>query len=99
MLLVVGTVRLPPEKLSDARPVMARMVAASRGEPGCRLYAYAEDVLEPGLIRVTELWDDQAALDAHFASAHLAQWRSAWPELGLGDRRLDVYVVADPRGT
>ena len=99
MLLVVGTVRLPPERLADARPVMARMVAASRAEPGCRLYAYAEDVLDPGLVRVTELWDDQAALDAHFASAHLAAWRSAWPGLGLGDRHLAVYEVAAPRTT
>jgi quinol monooxygenase YgiN len=28
-------------------------------------------VLVPGLIHVKELWTDQAALDAHFASAHL----------------------------
>lgn len=99
MLLVIGTVRLPPERLIDARPAMKRMVAASRAEPGCRSYAYAEDVLEPGLIRVTELWDDQSALDAHFASAHLAEWRDAWPRLGLGGRELQLFEVALPRAT
>ena len=32
-------------------------------EDGCIDYAYAEDVLEPGLIRVSEVWRDQAALN------------------------------------
>ena len=56
---------------------MARMIEGSRAEPGCRTYSYAEDVLDPGLIRVTETWDDRAALDAHFASTHIAEWRAA----------------------
>lgn len=97
MLLIVGTVRLPPENLSKARPAMARMVTASRAESGCVDYCYAEDVLDPGLIHVKEMWRDQEALTRHFASAHIAQWRAAWPELGIGDRNLRVYEVGDPR--
>ena len=38
---------------------MERMIAASRAEPGCLGYAYAEDILEPGLIRVSEAWQDE----------------------------------------
>ncbi len=93
MLVIVGTVRLPPENLALARPAMARMIAGSRAEPGCRGYSYAEDVLDPGLIRVTELWDDRAALDAHFASPHIAEWRTAWPALGLHSRDLTLHEV------
>ena len=96
-LLVVGTVRLPAANLAAARPAMARMIAASRAEDGCLAYAYAEDVLEPGLIHVRELWRDRAALDAHFAAAHLADWRASWPALGLGARDLRVYAVGSPR--
>lgn len=59
MLLIVGTVRLPADKLDAARPVMRRMVEASRAEPGCLDYGYAEDVLDPSLIHVKELWTDQ----------------------------------------
>ncbi|QXT35694.1 antibiotic biosynthesis monooxygenase [Sphingomonas sanguinis] len=99
MLLIVGTVRLPPENLNDARPVMRRMVEASRAEPGCLDYGYAEDVLDPGLIHVKELWTDQGALDRHFASSQIAEWRAAWPELGIGERRLVVYEVGEPRMT
>ena len=96
-LLIVGTVRLPPDNLDAARPVMRRMVEASRAEPGCLEYGYAEDVLDPGLIHVKEIWADQAALDAHFASPHIAEWRAAWPALGIGERDLRVYAVGEPR--
>ena len=99
MLLIVGTVRLPPEALDAARPAMARMVQASRAEDGCLEYAYAEDVIDRGLVHVKELWRDQAALDEHFASAHIAEWRSTWRELGIGDRNLRVYEVGAPRDT
>ncbi len=70
---------------------MLRMCSASRAEQGCIEYVYAEDVFDPGLIHVKELWTDQAALDRHFASAHIAEWRAAWPMLGIADRKLDLY--------
>ncbi len=97
MLLITGTIRLPAGNLDVARPVMAAMLIASRAEDGCERYSYAEDIIEPGLIHVTELWRDQAALDCHFASPHIAHWRAAWPELGIHDRQLRVYEVGAPR--
>ena len=73
------------------------MMAASRAEDGCRDYGYAEDVIEPGLIHVFEGWRDQAALDAHFTTAHMAAWRAAWPSFGVSERRLIAYEVASER--
>lgn len=99
MLLIVGTVRLPPELLDRARPAMARMISASRTEDGCEEYCYAEDIIEPGLIHVKELWRDQVVLDRHFSSEHIAVWRSTWPVLGVTDRNLRVYDVRQPRVT
>ena len=52
---------------------------------------------EPGLIRVFEAWRDQAALDAHFGTAHMATWRSHWPAFGVSDRRLSAYDIAAER--
>ena len=99
MLLIVGTIRLPPERLSDARPIMRATVESSRAEDGCVEYGYAEDVLDPGLIHVKEVWRDQAALDQHFESDHIADWRASWPGLGIKDRDLRVYEVGEPRRT
>lgn len=71
MLLITGTFRVPPANLEAARPVMAAMVDGSRAEAGCAHYSYGEDLLDPGLIHVTEQWSDRAALDAHWASPHM----------------------------
>lgn len=99
MLLITGTIRLPPTRLPDARPVMRAMIEASRAEPGCLDYSYAEDVLEPGLIRVNERWASRAALEAHFLSPHIAVWRASWAALDIGDRDLKSYEVGPPAAT
>ncbi len=91
MILIVGTVRLPPDGLAAARPAMERMITASRAEPGCLSYAYAQDVLDPGLIHVSEAWESRAALDAHAASDHIRAWRETWASLGIHDRRLALH--------
>ncbi|MBZ9740112.1 MULTISPECIES: putative quinol monooxygenase [unclassified Mesorhizobium] len=99
MLLIIGTIRLPPDRLDEARPVMERMASASRAEDGCLEYSYAQDVFEPGLIRVTEVWSDRIALDAHFRAPHLADWRASWPGLGIGERNLVLYEAGEPMPT
>ena len=96
-LIIAGTVRVPPENLDGLRPHMVTMMTASRAEDGCRAYGYAEDVGEPGLIHIFEIWRDQASLDAHFKSAHMATWRAAGQSHGVSDRRLIAYEVAGER--
>jgi quinol monooxygenase YgiN len=96
-LIVAGTVRAPAANIEGLRPHMARMMAASRAEDGCVAYGYAEDVAEPGLIHVFEIWRDQAALDAHFKTPHMAAWRAQWPSFGVSERRLIAYEIASER--
>nr|WP_137677282.1 putative quinol monooxygenase [Parerythrobacter lutipelagi] len=95
MLIVLGTVRMPPENLNDARFAMQEMIEASREEEGCVSYAYSEDVAEPGLIHVAEIWRDREALDAHFASEHLAEWRANWERFGIHDRDLKLFEAGN----
>jgi quinol monooxygenase YgiN len=98
MILVTGTIRLASDGLASARPAMAAMMAASRAEPGCIAYAYAQDLLDPGLIHVIERWRDRAALAAHFATPHLAAWRAQFAELGITDRELQL-LEGEPEPT
>ncbi len=76
---------------------MQKVIAASRKEAGCLEYSYAEDILDPGLIHITERWADQVAFDDHFASNHLAEWCGAWKNLGICDRKLSIYEVGEPQ--
>jgi quinol monooxygenase YgiN len=97
MIVITGTVRFPLDRLAEARPHMQSVVAASRQEDGCINYAFAEDVLDPGLILIAEAWRDQAALSAHAQSAHFLAWRAAGAELGAHERNLTVYEAISSR--
>jgi quinol monooxygenase YgiN len=96
-IIIAGTVRVPPENLDALRPHQLRMLAASRAEDGCVTYSYGEDVADPGLIRVFEVWRDQVAIDAHFKADHMAVWRTACAEHGVFERKLFAYEIASER--
>jgi quinol monooxygenase YgiN len=95
MLLITGTIRLPPESLQDALPAMRAMIDASRAENGCLAYSYAEDVPDKGLMRINELWATRASLQAHFRSNHIADWRAYWGDLQISERKLWLYEVGE----
>ncbi len=90
---VLGHFRLPPEKLEEARPMMTRVIEATRAEPGCTTYSYAEDVNEPGLIRISEMWDSREHLAVHFQTEHMAVWAEERKNLGLYDRQVAVFKL------
>jgi quinol monooxygenase YgiN len=75
---------------------MRAMIEATRAEAGCVEYAFSEDLLEPGLIHINERWQSRQHLDAHAKSAHMATWRAAGAELGIGDRKLSLYEIGEP---
>lgn len=95
MLVITGTFRVPPANLDAARPHMAAMIAASRAEAGCLHYSYGEDMLDRGLIHVTEHWASREALTAHGVADHIRVWREIWPELGIGERDLTVFEAGN----
>jgi quinol monooxygenase YgiN len=91
VLVITGTFRIPPGNLDAARPFMTAMIAASRAEAGCLHYSYGEDVLDAGLIHVSEQWVSREALAAHAVADHIKAWRACWPALGIGERDLTLF--------
>ena len=95
MIIVVGQFRLPANRMDEARPAMAKVMLATRAEAGCVQYNYAEDVLDPGLIRVSELWQSRAQLMAHMQTPHMALWIEERAGLGLTERSISVFEADD----
>ena len=95
MILVLGTIRIPTGSLDIVRPAMATMIDASRREDGCLAYTYSLDVLDNGLIHVVEKWRDRAALNAHFTTAYLMEWRQRFGQLGITDRNLRLFEITE----
>jgi quinol monooxygenase YgiN len=77
MLIVHVVAQISPEALESLRDTARKMVAATTAEPGCITYAFTFDILSPGTMRIVEVWKDQAALDAHFKTPHMAEFQAA----------------------
>jgi quinol monooxygenase YgiN len=88
---VIGQFRMPAENMAAARPIMRKVMDATRAEDGCIEYNFAEDVLDPGLIRVSELWDSREQLAAHLKTPHMAVWGEERAALGLSGRKITVF--------
>ena len=71
MIIAEGWVRLAPGEIERVRAAAITMAQATRAEPGCLDYAFSQELGDPGLLRVIERWTDEAALGAHFATAHM----------------------------
>ena|SRR5260221_14425451 len=97
MIIITGALRLPPDKIEEARPHMRVLIETTQKEPGCLLYAWAEDVLEPGLIRMIEHWQDWPSFVAHDQSPHAAKWKAALAKMGLLDRDMWAYDGSNGR--
>jgi quinol monooxygenase YgiN len=72
MLVVTGIIEIDESSVAAAKELAGPMGTASRAEPGCHAYAFYQDLEDPTRIRIYEEWEDQAALDTHFAMPHMA---------------------------
>ncbi len=71
-LVVNFTVKAGNEE--KAKQYMRAMEERTRREPGCHQYIGHQAEDDPRRFLFYELYDDQAALDAHRASPHYAQY-------------------------
>ncbi|WP_422844791.1 putative quinol monooxygenase [Acidovorax sp. M2(2025)] len=94
---VFGILRFPPERMSEVRPHLKALVEATYRHDGCLAYDVAEDLLDPGLVRFSELWPDHASLARHLQAPHIEPWRTAARDCGLSERKFTAYDVAGSR--
>ncbi|MDX2235126.1 MAG: putative quinol monooxygenase [Hyphomonadaceae bacterium] len=97
MIVLAGTIRIAAGRREAALPHLHAIVAASRAEAGCIAYSFAFDVADDHLVHIFEVFEDAAAREAHRQAPHMAAWRAVWEEVGIGDRRMREYVVAQAR--
>jgi quinol monooxygenase YgiN len=65
MIIVTGAIRFGNGEIERLRGALVRNIESSRREGGCDAYAYSIDLMEPNLLRITEMWRDEAALNVH----------------------------------
>ncbi len=94
MIVIAGRVVVDPDKNDAALPVAQEMMRETLKESGCAAYKFSADLTERGVFHIFEEWENQAALDAHFASPHMAKFQKAVGELGVKELSVSRYDVS-----
>ena len=95
MILISGCFRFAPENRAAALAAALAMAVETRKEAGCITYGFFADVEDENTFRIFEEWQSQAHLDAHFRTAHIAQFRETVGALDPLERDVSRYVVAE----
>lgn len=67
--------RVHPEHRDDFEDAIRRNAATSLAEePGCRRFDVCTDPAQPERFVLYEIYDDEAAVQAHLAAAHFARF-------------------------
>ena len=86
MIVVNVRIEINAANLDAMKEGLAIMETASRSEEGCQDYTFSVEVNDPGVLRITEKWDSEEALGAHFQMPHMVEFRklvAEYPPLGM----------------
>jgi quinol monooxygenase YgiN len=97
VLVVVATLTGKSDKREELTAVLGEAAAGTRSEPGCSMYAMTRDLEDPDRYVSVEVWEDQAALDAHFVGPNIAKLFAAAGELFDGGADIKVYETNGPK--
>ena len=94
-LNVVATIPAGPEAVADIRAALQELVVATRQEEGCLAYDLYESAAAEGVFVTVERWSDQAALDAHMQTPHIAAALAAAEGRLAGDIAIHPLTPVD----
>jgi quinol monooxygenase YgiN len=98
MLIVAGTFTVDPERRAEFLTGRVDAIQRSRAEQGCVQYAMSADAVDPGLVRLFEIWSSRDDLKSHLENAR----SSGAPEGGVpilgADLKMYVHAEEQPFG-
>lgn len=81
MILIELIFDAPPDEQENVAELARRTTTATQGEKGCILYRFTTGLDHPNRFVLTELWESEEHLKAHFAGD---AFKNFWAELPGG---------------
>ncbi|MDR2587699.1 MAG: antibiotic biosynthesis monooxygenase [Coriobacteriales bacterium] len=75
--------------------ILDELITETRKEPGNISYQLFQSVENPAILTVFEQWKDQAAIDAHNASAHFNKALPALAPFQAAPPVIEVYTLVN----
>jgi autoinducer 2-degrading protein len=77
MVAINVILEIHPDRIDEFLDIMCANAAASRKEPGCIRFEISRQFDKPNVFSLAELYQDEAAVELHYATEHVARWRAA----------------------
>jgi autoinducer 2-degrading protein len=75
MVNVIVILEIDPARVDEFLEVITENAIASREEPGCLRFEVSRQFEQANLFALSESYEDQAAMEAHYQTPHFAMWR------------------------
>jgi quinol monooxygenase YgiN len=93
--IVMAEFEVKPERMEDFLALACDDARCSVAhEPGCHTFDVAVDQADPNCVVFYEVYDDQAAFDAHLATPHLARFRAGFPDCVVEQKPIRILACA-----
>lgn len=90
MMAIIVHFEAKPDKIEAFKEaIVGHATRCLEREPGCLQFDVVQDPKNPALFAVYEIYKDQAAIDAHRASPHMAETGKIIPDL-ITKRELSI---------
>ncbi|HJM29127.1 MAG: putative quinol monooxygenase [Acidimicrobiales bacterium] len=91
MIVISGLFRLDEGVTEEVLDACRVVMKATRPEEGCIDYVFSADPLDGQILRVFEMWEDQASLDNHFETPHVDVFRKAMGAWTISEREIKKF--------
>ncbi|WP_171099426.1 putative quinol monooxygenase [Ruegeria sp. HKCCD7255] len=71
---LTGHILVPADRVEAVRAALPEHIELTRAEPGCLSFEVVEDADNPGQFNVSEVFENQAAFEAHQRRAQASPW-------------------------
>jgi quinol monooxygenase YgiN len=90
-LRVVARVKARPGKVNELLSVLSSLVEPTCKEPGCLKYELLQNNEDPTDFTLIEEWQDNPALESHFATTHFKDALTKLPNLVAAEPDIRRY--------
>ena len=100
MIIVNAVVVTNKDNIQAMKNAIAKMEIASQAEAGCADYTFSVELNNPNILRITECWENMAALTAHFQTTHMTEFQASMAAHPAEDMQVNFYeaVAVTPPG-
>ena len=97
MKIIIAKAQVKPDMRAKFIEAAEALVAATRSEAGCIAYEFYESPSAPGSFVMVERWADEAAIDRHFTTPHMAAFFGVAGECVTAPPQIEEFTIASSR--